>query len=49
MGCPNGALTRAEYLRILCDLGFTDATVTFTANHGDGVHSAIVQATKPSG
>ena len=48
VGCSNGALSRAEYLRILGDLGFTDPTVTFTADHGDGVHSAIVTATKPS-
>ncbi|MFG1946326.1 GNAT family N-acetyltransferase [Nonomuraea sp. NPDC048826] len=46
-GCAAGALTVAAYRRLLAAAGFTGVRVTLTAGHGDGVHSAIVQAVKP--
>ncbi|MEO3813978.1 GNAT family N-acetyltransferase [Sphaerisporangium sp. B11E5] len=47
IGCTAGALTVTQYRTLLLDAGFIGVTVTPTADHGDGVHSAIVQATKP--
>ena len=49
VGCIAGALSRAEYLTGLTAAGFTDASVTFTHQAADGMHSAIVRATKPAG
>jgi len=46
-GCIAGALSRAEYLRLLVAAGFAEATVTFTHDVVEGMHSAIVRATKP--
>jgi L-amino acid N-acyltransferase YncA/ubiquinone/menaquinone biosynthesis C-methylase UbiE len=48
IGCVAGALPVAEYRRLLAAAGFVGTRVTLTAGHGDGVHSAIVQATKPA-
>jgi arsenite methyltransferase len=48
VGCVAGALARSEYLAGLADAGFADATVTFTHPAADGLHSAIVRATKPA-
>jgi arsenite methyltransferase len=48
VGCIAGALSRAEYLAGLSAVGFTDATVTFTHEAAPGMHSAIIQATKPA-
>ena len=47
VGCIAGALSRAEYLEGLATAGFSDISVRFTHRAADGMHSAIVQATKP--
>jgi arsenite methyltransferase len=47
VGCVAGALTRAEYEAGLAAAGFEQVSVTFTHQVGDGLHSAIVKATKP--
>ncbi len=47
VGCIAGALSRAEYLEGLAAAGFADVSVRFTHQAADGMHSAIVQATKP--
>jgi arsenite methyltransferase len=47
VGCIAGALSRQEYLDGLTAVGFTNATVRFTHQATDGMHSAIIQATKP--
>ncbi len=48
VGCIAGALPISEYQIGLGDAGFVDVTITLTNNVGDGVHSAIVKATKPA-
>lgn len=48
VGCIAGALSRSEYLEHLAAAGFVDATVTFTHEVADGLHSAIVRATTPA-
>ena len=40
--------TVGQYRDLLLAAGFVGAAVTLTADHGDGVHSAIVQAVKPA-
>ncbi|MFI6298844.1 metalloregulator ArsR/SmtB family transcription factor [Nonomuraea sp. NPDC050790] len=47
VGCANGTLTAAEYRRLLAETGFTDISVTPTADAGEGLRSAIVRAAKP--
>jgi arsenite methyltransferase len=47
-GCIAGALSRGEYLHLLADAGFSDATVRFTHAAADGMHGAIIQAVKPT-
>jgi arsenite methyltransferase len=47
VGCIAGALSKAEYLEGLAAAGFVDVSVRFTHQAADGMHSAIVQATKP--
>jgi arsenite methyltransferase len=47
VGCIAGALSRTEYLDGLAAAGFVNATVRFTHQTADGMHSASVQATKP--
>jgi SAM-dependent methyltransferase len=47
VGCIAGALSRAEYLQGLAAAGFVEVSVRFTHQAADGMHSAIVQATKP--
>ena len=47
VGCIAGALSRREYLGVLTAAGFTDASVTFTQQAADGMHAAIIRATKP--
>jgi hypothetical protein len=47
VGCIAGALSRAEYLEGLTAAGFVNATVRFTHQAAEGMHSAIIQATKP--
>ncbi|MEP6600082.1 MAG: arsenite methyltransferase, partial [Actinomycetota bacterium] len=48
VGCIAGALTHGEYLDGLAAAGFVDASVTFTHQAADGMHAAIVRATKPA-
>jgi SAM-dependent methyltransferase len=48
VGCIAGALSRKEYLGGLASAGFTAATVRFTHQAAEGMHSAIIQATKPA-
>jgi SAM-dependent methyltransferase len=48
VGCIAGALSVTEYVQGLTAAGFADATVTFTHAAAEGLHSAIVRATKPA-
>jgi SAM-dependent methyltransferase len=48
VGCIAGALTIAEYHDGLATAGFTDITITPTHQVADGMHSAIIRATKPT-
>jgi arsenite methyltransferase len=48
VGCIAGALSKAEYEAGLAAAGFTDVSVTFTHQVGDGLHSAIIKATRPA-
>ena len=47
-GCAIGTLTAAEYQRLLLAAGFTGITIVTTSDAGPGLHSAIVQATRPA-
>ncbi|MET9817212.1 MULTISPECIES: arsenite methyltransferase [unclassified Streptomyces] len=47
VGCIAGALSFAEYRQGLEAAGFTNVEVTATHQVADGMHSAIVRATKP--
>ncbi len=47
VGCIAGALSRADYEGGLRAAGFVDVRITFTHAVGDGVHGAIIEATKP--
>jgi arsenite methyltransferase len=46
VGCIAGALSQGEYEEGLRAAGFDDVVVRFTHRVADGMHSAIVQATK---
>jgi arsenite methyltransferase len=48
VGCIAGALSRSEYEAGLVAAGFTGVSVTHTHQVGDGLHSAIIKATKPT-
>ena len=48
-GCIAGALSRSEYLDGLAGAGFVDGEVEFTHEAAEGMHAAIVRATKPAG
>jgi len=48
VGCIAGALSTSEYGAGLRAAGFTEVSVTFTHPVGDGLHAAIVKATKPA-
>jgi arsenite methyltransferase len=48
VGCIAGALSRAEYEAGLTAAGFADISVSFTHQVGDGLHSAVVKATRPA-
>jgi SAM-dependent methyltransferase len=48
VGCIAGALSRAEYQAGLAAAGFEQVSVTFTHEVGDGLHSAIIKATRPA-
>jgi arsenite methyltransferase len=47
-GCIAGALSRSEYEQGLATAGFTGVSVAFTHQVADGLHAAIVKATKPA-
>jgi SAM-dependent methyltransferase len=47
VGCIAGALATGEYQAGLAAAGFTGISVSFTHRVGDGLHSAIVKASKP--
>jgi arsenite methyltransferase len=46
VGCIAGALSFDEYEQGLRDAGFTDISITSTGTAFDGIHNAIVKATK---
>jgi arsenite methyltransferase len=48
VGCIAGALPVSEYEAGLRAAGFVDVSITLTHEIGDGVHSAIVKATRPT-
>jgi SAM-dependent methyltransferase len=48
VGCIAGALSRSEYLDGLAAVGFTDPEVEFTHEAAEGMHGAIIRATKPA-
>jgi arsenite methyltransferase len=47
VSCIAGALSKSEYERGLAAAGFEDVSVEFTYEAADGMHGAIVRATKP--
>jgi SAM-dependent methyltransferase len=47
VGCIAGALSVSEYRDGLTQAGFTGVGITFTHAVGDGMHAAIVHATRP--
>jgi arsenite methyltransferase len=48
VGCIAGALSKTEYEAGLAAAGFTGVSVAFTHQVGDGLHSTIIKATKPT-
>jgi SAM-dependent methyltransferase len=48
VGCIAGALSKTEYETQLAEAGFTEVSVTFTHQVGDGIQSAIIRATRPT-
>jgi SAM-dependent methyltransferase len=48
VGCANGTLTQPHYRDLLQASGFTRISITSTHEAGDGLHSAIIQAAKPT-
>ena len=48
VGCLTGALSCSEYEAGLAAAGFEQVSVAFTHQVGDGLHSAIITATKPA-
>jgi arsenite methyltransferase len=47
VGCIAGALSFSEYRSGLAEVGLTDVSVTSTHLVTEGMHSAIIKATKP--
>ena len=47
-GCTTGTLTASEYRGLLLAAGFTRITIAPTSDPAPGLHSAIVQATRPA-
>jgi arsenite methyltransferase len=47
VGCIAGALSFSEYISGLAQVGLTDVSVTSTHLVTDGMHSAIIKASKP--
>jgi SAM-dependent methyltransferase len=48
VGCIAGALSISEYRDGLADAGFSDITITPTHQVANGMHSAIIRASKPT-
>jgi len=48
VGCIAGALSKSEYEAGLAAAGFTAVSVAFTHQVGEGLHSAIIKATRPA-
>ncbi len=48
VGCIAGALSFGEFAAGLREVGLTDVSVTPTHSVADGMHSAIIRATKPA-
>jgi arsenite methyltransferase len=48
VGCIAGALSKGEYEQELDAAGFEDVSVEFAYEAADGMHGAIVKATKPT-
>jgi arsenite methyltransferase len=48
VGCIAGALSKTEYETELAAAGFEQVSVAFTHQVGDGLHSAIIKATRPA-
>jgi SAM-dependent methyltransferase len=48
VGCIAGALSKGEYEAGLAAVGFEQVSVAFTHQVGEGLHSAIIRATKPT-
>jgi arsenite methyltransferase len=48
VGCIAGALSTTEYRQGLAAAGFDQISITFTHQVADGLHNAIIKATKPS-
>ena len=49
VGCIAGALSFSEFASGLRQVGLTDVSVTSTHLVADGMHSAIIRATKAAG
>jgi arsenite methyltransferase len=49
VGCIAGALSFGEFEAGLREVGLTDVSVTATHSVADGMHSAIIRASKPKG
>jgi SAM-dependent methyltransferase len=47
VGCIAGALSKSEYEDGLGEAGLVDSSVVFTHEVADGMHGAIIRATKP--
>jgi SAM-dependent methyltransferase len=48
VGCIAGALSVSEYEAGVVAAGFVDVSITFTHEVADGLHGAMVRATKPA-
>jgi SAM-dependent methyltransferase len=48
VGCIAGALSDGEYRDGLAAAGFTDIDISYTHQVADGMHSAIIRATRPA-
>ena len=48
VGCIAGALSKGEYEAGLAAAGFEQVSVAYTHQVGEGLHSAIIKATKPT-
>jgi len=46
--CIAGALSLSEYEDLLREAGFADVDITYTHDVADGLHGAIIRATKPA-